>query len=40
MDFRKSLVYKDFILKDTKLLVYLPGPSGKQSTYSISSESI
>ena len=24
LEFRKWLVYKDFILKDTKLLVYLP----------------
>ena len=32
LEFRKWLVYKDFILKDTKLLVYLPWPSRKQST--------
>ena len=38
--FRKWLVYKDFILKDTKLLVYLPWPSRKQSTIFISSNSI
>ena len=35
----KRLVYKDFILKDTKLLSKLPWPSRKQSTIPISSNS-
>ena len=34
--FRKRLVYKDFILKNTKFLVYLPWPSRKQSKIFIS----
>ena len=38
-EFRKWLVYKDFILKDTKLLSNLPWPSRKQSTVFISSNS-
>ena len=37
LDFRKWLVYKDFILKDTKLLVQLPWPSRKHNTIFISS---
>ena len=39
LEFRKSLVYKDLFLKDTKLLSKLPGPSRKQSTIFISSNS-
>ena len=39
LEFRKWLVYKDFILKDTKLLSKLPWPSRKQSTIFISSSS-
>ena len=40
MEFKKSLVYEDFVLQDTKCLVYLPCPSGKQSTILINSNSI
>ena len=36
---RKWLSYKDFILKDTELLVFLPWPSRKQSTNFINSNS-
>ena len=36
---QKCLVYKDFILKDTKILLYIPWPSGKQSANFISSKS-
>ena len=36
LEFRKWLVYIDFILKYKKLLVKLPGPSTKQSTIFIS----
>ena len=39
LEFRKWLVYKDFILKDTKLLSKLPWPSEKQSSIFISSSS-
>ena len=39
LEFRKRLVYKDLILKDTKLLSKLPWPSRKQSTLFISSNS-
>ena len=39
LEFRKWLVYKDLILKDTKLLLELPWPSRKQSTIFISSNS-
>ena len=39
LGFRKWLVYKDLILKDTKLLSKLPWPSRKQSTIFISSNS-
>ena len=39
LEFRKRLDYKDFILKDTPLLVKLPWPSRKQSTVFISSKS-
>ena len=39
LEFRKGLVYKHFILKDTKLLSKLPWPSRKQSTIFISSSS-
>ena len=39
LEFRKWLVYKDFILKDTKLLSKLPFSSRKQSTIFISSSS-
>ena len=39
LEFRKWLVDKDVILKDSKLLVYLPWPSRKQSTTFISSNS-
>ena len=39
LEFRKRLVCKDFILKDTKLLSKLPWPSRKQSTIFISSNS-
>ena len=39
LGFRKWLVYKDFILIDTKLVVYLPWPSRKLSTIFISSDS-
>ena len=38
-EFRKWLVYKDFILKDTKLQSYLPWPSRKQTTIFICSNS-
>ena len=37
--FKKWLVYKNFILKDTNLLVKLPWPSGKQSIIFVSSNS-
>ena len=39
LEFRKWFVYKEFILKDTKLLLQLPCSSKKQSTYCISSNS-
>ena len=39
LEFRKWLVYNDFIFKDTKLLSKLPWPSRKQSTIFISSNS-
>ena len=39
LDFRKWLVYKDFVLEDTKLLAYLSWPSRKQFTIFISSNS-
>ena len=39
LDFRKWLVYKDLILKVTKLLSKLPWPSRKQSAIFISSKS-
>ena len=39
LEFRKWLVYKDLILKDTKLLSELPWPLTKQSTIFISSNS-
>ena len=39
LEFRKWLVYHDFILKDTKFVVYLPWPFGKQSTIFINSNS-
>ena len=39
LDFRKWLVHKDFILRDIKILVYLPWPSRTQSTIFISSDS-
>ena len=39
LEFRKWLVYKDLILKDTKLLSKLPWPSRKRSTIFISSNS-
>ena len=39
LEFRNWLVYKDFILKDTKLLVWISRPSRKQSTNFISSNS-
>ena len=39
LEFRKWLVYKDIILKDTKLLSKIPWPSRKQSTIFISSNS-
>ena len=39
LDFRKWLIYKDLILKDTKLLSKLPWTSRKQSTIFISSKS-
>ena len=39
-DFRKWLVYKHFLLKDTKKIVKLPWPSRKQSPIFISSNSI
>ena len=39
LDFRKWLVYKELILKDTKLPSKLQWPSKKQSTISISSNS-
>ena len=39
LEFKKRLVYKDFILKDTKLLVKLPRPSRKHSTFFISTNS-
>ena len=39
LEFRKMLVYKVFILKDTNLLVCLPRPYRKQSTIFFSSNS-
>ena len=39
LEFRKWFVYKDLILKETKLLSKLPWPSRKQSTISINSNS-
>ena len=39
LDFRKWLVYKDLILKDTELLSNLPWPSRKQFTFFISRNS-
>ena len=39
LEFRKWLVYKDFISKDTKLLSKLPCPSKRQSTILIKSNS-
>ena len=39
LDFKKWLIYKDFILKDTRLLSSKPWPSMKQSTILIKSNS-
>ena len=39
LDFRERLLYKDFILNDTKLILYLPWSSRKQPAVLVSSKS-